>query len=480
MLPGKMQSSLIAALQILLDGGPEPLVVTDEDGRIVCANAKAELRFGHRRSDLLGAELARLLAERRGRENQHQQDHEGALLRLEALLDVAPAVIVAISKSGVIEYINRVLPQYNKSDTIGTQWLSYFAEEHRGIMQTALQAVLESGAQQTYETSTAGPEGKPVWYSSQIGPLRREGEVVGAVLVSQDITEMKQAQHELLAARRLASLGTLAAGVAHEINTPIQFVGDSLQFLRNASQDLLRLVARLQVLRAEVVAGGALQAAIVGSAEAEAEADLPYLRENVSAAFDRCQDGLGRVSAIVRSLRDFAHPSGKEMAPIDLKQAIRSTLTIAANEYKYVAELETDLADTPAVVCFGGEINQVILNIVVNAAHAIADAVKGTDRKGVLSVRTRCDGDDVVIAIGDTGGGIPADVQAHIYDPFFTTKEVGKGTGQGLALAWNTVIEQHGGALTFETSAASGTTFFIRLPIMGKGTSGSAPGRTRR
>jgi PAS domain S-box-containing protein len=471
-----MQSSLIAALQELLDGGPEALVVTDEDGRIVCANGKAELRFGHRRSDLLGAELAGLLAERRGRENQHQyqQDHEGALLRLEALLEVAPAVIIAISKSGVIEYINRVLPQYNKSDTIGTQWLSYFTEERRGIMDAALQAVLDSGALQTYQTNTPGPDGKPVWYSSQIGPLRRGGEVVGAVLVSQDITEMKLAQHEVLAARRLASLGTLAAGVAHEINTPIQFVGDSLQFLRNASMDLLQLVDRLQVLRNELFAGGPLQAAIVGAAEAEAEADLPYLRENVPAAFDRCQDGLGRVSAIVRSLKDFAHPSGKEMVPIDLKQAIESTLTIAANEYKYVAELQTDFADIPRVICFGSEINQVVLNLVVNAAHAIADVVRGTDRKGVLSVRTSREGDDVVIAIGDTGGGIPQSIQARIYDPFFTTKEVGKGTGQGLAMAWTTVTEQHSGTLTFVTSAASGTTFFIRLPILGKGAARSS------
>jgi signal transduction histidine kinase len=192
------------------------------------------------------------------------------------------------------------------------------------------------------------------------------------------------------------------------------------------------------------------------------------LIEQVPKAFDRCVDGLQRMTAIVRSLKEFAHPATQQASAVDLNRAIQSTLTIARNEYKYVAELETDFGDLPFVVCHVNDINQVVLNIVVNAAHAIGDALRGREEKGMLKVSTRVDGEWVVIAISDTGPGIPEHIRAHIFDPFFTTKEVGRGTGQGLAIAWTAVKEKHGGELTFETEIGRGTTFFIRLPISGK------------
>jgi signal transduction histidine kinase len=166
-------------------------------------------------------------------------------------------------------------------------------------------------------------------------------------------------------------------------------------------------------------------------------------------------------------MKEFAHPDQKEKAPADLNQAIQSTLTIAKNEYKYVAELETELGELPAVNCLIGSVNQVVLNIVVNAAHAIGDVVKGTENRGRIRVATRVEGNCALIAISDTGGGIPDHVRERIFDPFFTTKEVGKGTGQGLAIARSVVVDQHGGSLTFETELGKGTTFFIRLPIAG-------------
>jgi signal transduction histidine kinase len=164
-------------------------------------------------------------------------------------------------------------------------------------------------------------------------------------------------------------------------------------------------------------------------------------------------------------LKEFAHPDQKEMMPVDLNQGIRSTLAIARNEYKYVADVETDLGDLPLVTCHGGDINQGILNIIVNAAHAIGDVVKGTDERGRIIVRTRHEDTTVVIAISDTGAGIPEPIQSRIFDPFFTTKEVGLGTGQGLAITRSLIVEGHGGELTFETEHGQGTTFFLRLPI---------------
>jgi signal transduction histidine kinase len=335
-------------------------------------------------------------------------------------------------------------------------------------MTGALKATFDTGATQTYELSTPGPDGADVWFESQIAPIRVYDRIVGAVMVAQDITERKRAQAELIAGRHMATLGTLAAGVAHEINTPIQFVGDSIQFLRDSAHDLLGLIEKLQALRQTALAGSPLDGVIAAANQAEEEADLPYMRENMPGAFERCIDGLNRVTTIVRSLKDFAHPSGTEMMPADLNRAVEGTLTIATNEYKYVAKLETDFGELPLVTCHVGEISQAVLNIVVNASHAVADVVKDSGDKGVITVRTRQEGDDVVIAISDTGTGIPESARARIFDPFFTTKQVGKGTGQGLAIAHSSVNDRHGGALTFETELGKGTTFFIRLPIVGK------------
>jgi signal transduction histidine kinase len=283
--------------------------------------------------------------------------------------------------------------------------------------------------------------------------------------ISLDITQQKKLESELNQAQKLESVGRLAAGVAHEINTPVQFVSDSVHFLRDATQDLFGLVQKLRAVKRSVLDGAPSVEAAQEAEAAEDTADLEYLVENMPQAIDRSLDGLGRVATIVRSMKEFAHPDSKEMTTVDLNRAIDSTLTIARNEYKYVADLETDFATLPPVVCYAGSLNQVVLNIVVNAAHAISDVVRGTEQKGRITVRTSQDADHVVISIGDTGGGIPDAIRERIFDPFFTTKEVGKGTGQGLAIARSVVVDQHHGTLSLESVVGKGTTFFIRLPI---------------
>jgi len=400
------------------------------------------------------------------------EEERAARERLEALLEFAPAFIIGVTQHGTIDFINRTLPHHNKADVIGSPWLQYFPPDRHASMTAALRNALDTGLTQTYEVATPGPDGAPVWFESQLAPIRVGTEVVGAVLVSQDVTERKRAEAELLAGRQLALLGTLAAGVAHEINTPVQFVGDSMRFLRESTHDLLQLFEKIQEIRQAVLDGRPIEQAAREAVEAEESADLPYLRENIPQAFERCLEGLGRVATIVRSLKDFAHPPQQEMSTVDLNQVVQGTLAIATSEYKYVAELVTDFGELPVVTCHSGEIGQAVLNIVVNAAHAVGDVVAGTDRKGVITVRTRHEGDRVSIAISDTGGGIPASVQPRIFDPFFTTKAVGKGTGQGLAIASTTVRERHGGELTFETAEGRGTTFVIRIPV--------AHGRTER
>jgi signal transduction histidine kinase len=280
-----------------------------------------------------------------------------------------------------------------------------------------------------------------------------------------DITELRRLGRELVASQKLESVGRLAAGVAHEINTPVQFVSDNVQFVRTSLTDIDGVIGAYRQLLQAAQSGENIAAAVNCALTAEGSADLDYILSQAPLALDGSLEGLGRIATIVRSMKEFAHPDQTDKTPADLNQAIRSTLVIANNEYKYVAELDTYFGELPPVECHLGEINQVILNLIVNASHAISDVVKDTGLLGKITVRTRLDGDDVEISIQDTGAGIPAAVRDKLFEPFFTTKGVGKGTGQGLALARSVIVNKHVGTLRFESECGKGTTFFIRLPI---------------
>ena len=280
-----------------------------------------------------------------------------------------------------------------------------------------------------------------------------------------DITEVRRRGLEHAASQKLESVGRLAAGVSHEINTPVQFVTDNVHFLRTSMIAIAAVAHAYRGLQHAVQSQGDVAAAAQRAAEAEKAADLDYVLENAPPEIDSALEGLGRIATIVRSMKEFAHPDQAVKQSADLNQAIRSTLVVAHNEYKYVAELDTQLADLPLVQCYLGEFNQVILNLLVNASHAISDVVKDSGSLGKITVRSRLDGDEVEISIADTGMGIPEAVRAKIFDPFFTTKEVGKGTGQGLAIARSVIVNKHGGTLRFETECGKGTTFYIRLPV---------------
>jgi signal transduction histidine kinase len=276
-----------------------------------------------------------------------------------------------------------------------------------------------------------------------------------------DITRQVSLEVELRQAQKLESVGRLAAGVAHEINTPVQFISDSMSFAKEAVGDLIQLV---EMQQAALVATGDSEA-IRRNAEQCERADLPYLREHLPAAVTRASEGAERVATIVRSMKMFAHPVRSARSLVDLRQSIESALAIAAGEYKYVADVACSLADTPPAMCFAGEIHQAILNIIVNAGHAVGDAVAGTDRRGTIKIGLRRDGDDAVIMIADTGTGIPEHARPQIFDQFYTTKPVGKGTGQGLALAHAIIVDKHRGSIRFDTELGVGTTFTLRIPI---------------
>jgi len=301
----------------------------------------------------------------------------------------------------------------------------------------------------------------------------RAGDQVLVNAFMRDLSEAQTAQREkeildvqLLQAQKLEAIGQLAAGIAHEINTPTQYVGDNLRFLADAFTDVTRALEAYGRLLAAVRAGQPDTAVATEVAETLAGLDLDYLASEVPAALRQSLEGVDRVATIVRAMKEFSHPGTLQKQAVDINHGILNTITVSRNEWKYVAELETDLDKSlPAVPCLPGELNQVILNLIVNGAHAIRDRIGDGGAKGSLRVTTRRAGDWVEIRVADDGAGIPAAIRERVFEPFFTTKEVGKGTGQGLTIAHAVVTKKHGGTLTFETEEGRGTTFIIRLPL---------------
>jgi signal transduction histidine kinase len=283
--------------------------------------------------------------------------------------------------------------------------------------------------------------------------------------LQREMAERARMETELRLAQKLESVGQLAAGIAHEMNTPLQYVGDTVEFLKESFNDLLGVTAAYARCVEALGTVPGHEGLVAEAAAAREEGDLDYLVESVPKGLDRTSTGLEHVSKIVRALKEFAHPGQKEKAPGDLNRAIENAIIVSRNEYRFVADVETELGDLPAVLCDLSELNQVFLNLLINASHAIGDAVDGSDRKGTIRITTRHAGEGVRISIADTGGGIPLAVRERIFDPFFTTKAVGKGTGQGLAIARSIVVERHGGRLTFESEIGQGTVFHIDLPV---------------
>jgi PAS domain S-box-containing protein len=312
------------------------------------------------------------------------------------------------------------------------------------------------------------PDGKEGLLGITLNPIRDDaGTPIGFLLLGVDVTERRFLEAQLTQTQKLESIGRLAAGIAHEINTPTQYVGDNTRFLQDAFGDLRQLMEKYGNLLTASKNGGVSPELINEVESAAQEADVEYLLEEIPQAISQSLEGVDRVAHIVRAMKEFSHPGVEEKTSVDLNKAIESTITVARNEWKYVADMVTELdASLPLVPCLPGDINQVFLNIIVNAAHAIADVVgDGSEDKGTIAIATRRDGDWVEVRISDTGKGIPESVRSRIFDPFFTTKEVGKGTGQGLAIARSVVVDKHGGTITFETEAGKGTTFIVRLPL---------------
>ncbi|HEX4778280.1 MAG TPA: ATP-binding protein [Acidimicrobiia bacterium] len=302
------------------------------------------------------------------------------------------------------------------------------------------------------------PDGNPVWADVSLVYVRgSDGEPPGLVGLLKDVTATKRLEIERQHGAKMEAVGRLAAGIAHELNTPIQFIGDNVHFLDDAFRNLLALADRLAALCEQ---SDELRTALD-------DADVDYLRDEVPRAVEQTLDGVERVARIVKAMKAFGHPEEREQKAYDVNRAIESALTVAHNQVKYVADVDTDLGDVPLVRCYPGDVNQVLLNLIVNAAEAVEERVAHDGGRGRVVVRTYVDGDDAVIEVSDDGPGVPAELRSRIFEPFFTTKEIGKGTGQGLALVHGVVAENHGGSVDVRSTPGHGATFVVRLPVAG-------------
>lgn len=354
-------------------------------------------------------------------------------------------------------------------DLFSTEHAQQAYEDEQNIVRTGT-PVIDKEEKETW------PDGRVTWVSSTKLPLQDgEGNTVGTFGVSRDITFRKAAEEErkeLLAqlqlAQKLESIGRLAAGVAHEINTPTQFISDNTHFLSSAFGKLTKLLHCYRALQAATAVQGLLPNETENVAAQEKKIELDYLLKEIPNTIQQTLDGLGRVTKIVRSLKEFSHPDNSQCTAVDLNRVIETAINVARHEWKYVAEMVTDLDPALASVpCVVDEFNQVLLNLLINATHAIESALKAqpeSTTRGTITVRTRREEDWALVEISDTGTGIPQDIQHRIFEPFFTTKEIGKGTGQGLNLVHTIIVKHHQGTIKFTTTVGRGTTFHIRLP----------------
>ncbi len=291
--------------------------------------------------------------------------------------------------------------------------------------------------------------------------LQQQGEDLKKAL-----RELQLTQARLLQAQKLEAVGHLAAGIAHEINSPTQFISSNISFLEDSFIDIKSLIDTFrEVLRA--IVGGSASIEAAGKAEKHLEeVGWDYLEKEIPAAIQQTKDGIRRVTTIVQAMKEFSHPGSKDKAFQDLNKILETTITVARNEWKYSAEIITHYdPDLPKVFCLGDEIGQVFLNILINATHAIQGKITDNTEKGTITISTRHSPEYAEVCIEDTGNGIPENIWGKIFDPFFTTKGVGKGTGQGLAISHDVIKNKHGGNLLFSSTPGKGTIFTIQLPL---------------
>ena len=354
---------------------------------------------------------------------------------------------------------------YTGDELIGQSLSVFYAPEtFAGLSKQLIKVKVMGITVSQYETEMVRKDGTRIFVNMNISPLYENGNIVSIVGTIEDITQRKRLEGQLLHARKLESIGQLAAGMAHEINTPTQYIGDNTRFLQESFNDIADIISKYS----NFLKDNNISAELISKLEqVMKESDIEYLLDEIPHAIEQTLEGIDRVVEIVQAMKEFSHPGVEGKKTVDLNKAVTNTIAVSRNEWKYTSEMKTQFdPELPLVHCLPGEINHVILNIIINASQAIAEVISdNSEEKGTITISTRKDGNWAEIRISDTGPGIPKEIREKIFDPFFTTKEVGVGTGQGLSIAYSIIVDKHKGTISFDTEVGKGTTFVIRLPV---------------
>jgi PAS domain S-box-containing protein len=393
--------------------------------------------------------------------NERQAEEEIRLLA--TVIEQTSDSVFIVGIDEIVQYVNPAAVNnsgYSTDELIGFPPPIYSSDLMDQATLTELRLAMIDGRSWHGPFRSRRKDGSIMEEDASISPVRNEeGQITCVVGVKRDITEKVNLQRQLLQAQKLEAIGQLAAGIAHEINSPMQYVQNNVSFFEQSFNDIHEIL---------ITIGQAERSSLPASiADMLNSIDLKFLLEELPLSLRETHEGINRVVKIVAAMKEFSHPGSSEKLATDLNQTLENTLIVCRNEWKYAAELVTDFApDLPSIPCFPDQINQAILNLIINASHAILAQKQTTPlRQGQIIVRTRVENDSVVIHVEDNGCGIPADIQQRIFEPFFTTKEVGKGTGQGLAIVHDTIVKKHGGTIDFTTSPGEGTVFTICLPL---------------
>jgi PAS domain S-box-containing protein len=431
---------------------------------------RAEKLLKDRTAELLKSDekLKRQTKKRKKAKRKVKEAHR----EIEHLISSLPTILIGLSCENQIMHWNAVAEKVLEASAADVMGLTLNQCELKWDWDKVSAGIAKSQAEgcnvRVDNIHYRNTHGEERYLGLTITPFNgKDNSILGLTIIGADITDRVKIEAQLHQSQKMEAIGQLAAGIAHEINTPTQFVGDNTRFLQDAFGDLVK-VCNLYKESIKAAKSGALNEERIKDIEKSvAELDIGYLEEEVPQAIQQTLKGIDRITHIVQAMKIFAHPGGGEKEPIDIKKEIEKTIIITRNEWKYVAELITDFdATLPTVSCHRAEFNQVILNLIVNAAHAIADANGDhSSERGTIKISTALAGNWAEVRISDTGNGIPEEIRHRIFDLFFTTKEPGRGTGQGLAIAHSVIVDKHCGKIDIETGEDRGTTFVIRLPV---------------
>lgn len=392
---------------------------------------------------------------------------KAASLFLQSIHKAMPCGLIVVDSESRIESVNDSLLsllEYTSDELVGAPLDFIFSDKENA------KKILNSNESIREERKCKTKTGTDIPVLFSIGNLsyspNNEEKIHGVVCIMIDIRDRKKLESELQQAQKMESIGRLATGIAHEINTPIQYIGDNMIFLKETFQKILNHLQMTREVLAQLPTDIQKSHSILSLQENEKKIDLPFLVLETPHAVEETIIGTKKVATIVQSMKEFSHP-GVDKAAVDLNKALKSTVTISHNIWKNVAEVVFDLdASMPQIVCLPGEINQVLLNLIINATHAIEDKVSTlSGDKGIIKISTSYDDTWAIILISDTGIGIQDSIKGKIFDPFFSTKETGRGAGQGLYIAHKAVVENHKGRIEFDTVPGKGTIFKIYLPL---------------